>query len=829
MSLDSALNTALTGLQASQSGLNIVSNNIANADVEGYNRRVIVQETQVTAGETSGTRIAAAQRQVNDYIVAQSREQNSTYSYAKTRNDYLDQLATFYGQPGQGTSLSERVDEYFIAFNNVANNPEDSALRTLAVQRGNELASNLSGLANNLERTRFTVDQEIDRQVDALNFALTKLEGINLGLNSAQNGSVVQSELLDQRDILLNEISAYLDITVSFDDGGAATIYTQETTLIGSSVRSEIAYIPTSAVESIIGDSAFQSITATLVDTSGKPTGQVTNLVAGGTSDEVRSSIDEGSLAALVDLRDNDIPDLLDQLDLLAASIIDNTNELHNKGTGYPPPNSITGVTEIRNGEEFAFSGQVMVALLTQDGLPVPSPYSNEATGLKPLTIDFSQLSEDELSATGFVSLDTIKQEIEQYYTPNPRVNIGQFQNIELATTTDASNSSVLSVNLAIDSIQSPEISLSTSNLRISGPVAFTPAGPSATIPTPAYDVDGINVPDGDQFRSIAAGNLEFDFVGQPAGSYDIAIPVTVLDANGQTLTSTLTYTVNYDGAGSFNSPDGSNQRIGASSATGDATLVNATNSAPLVEVDIVDADGNIIPPSDTTTEGFLRIQGADGTGYRIAIDELDSRHLGRVGPSDPLSSATATLVPGTGSDRGFSYHFGMNNYFEVAESQENAAINMAVEERIIDDPGLFAAGNLSGDSSVNANDPTLANYTFSIGVGNNQNAENLASLRNKNISFATAGGLNGLNTTLDNYTAQLTSRVSLVVNSSSDNLAREQVFKDVFESQIDGASGVNVDEELAAIIELENAYAASAQIINTVQELFDVLFRAIG
>ena len=47
----------------------------------------------------------------------------------------------------------------------------------------------------------------------------------------------------------------------------------------------------------------------------------------------------------------------------------------------------------------------------------------------------------------------------------------------------------------------------------------------------------------------------------------------------------------------------------------------------------------------------------------------------------------------------------------------------------------------------------------------------------------------------------------------------------DSLENRVLNQSGVNLDEELANIVVFQNAYAASARVIQTTNELFDQLF----
>ena len=820
MGLDTAINTSVSGIKAVQTALGVLSNNIANANVEGYNRRVVVQSVQVLGTRPAGTFIEAAQRQVDQFILEQSRQQYSSLGFTQIQKTYLDRTSAFYGQPDSGTSLNSYLDNFFTAFNDAAGTPEQAFFRTLAVQRGEELANRISSLAEDIAETQFEIDQEIDSAVTELDTLLFSLSTVHQGLDKVLPGTEDEAELLDERDRVLDEIAEIIDVTVRYDAKGKATVFTNEVIFIEpGGNRTRIEYQPVTSLQAVINGATFGAITATTYNDRGNQVGNATDLATTGTSDNVTTILSNGKLAGLLDLRDNVLPDLVEQLDELTSNLIDQTNIIHNQGTGYPPPNALTGTTLVTLNEERAFTGEVQIALLQDDGLPIESPYTGEEF-LKPLTIDFDNL-EGSYSTNGQVDVQRIVDEINQYYgVQQNNVNIGPIRNIQLAAVSDPTDGTgVLDVNLDIDSIQTDSITISDATVVIGGPIVFTPAvGPVATV-----DADygtGFTIEPGDQIRTLSTTDIELDFSAAATNTYTVDIPITVTDGLGNTLTSTVSYEIDYDAfTGNFNIPSSTNDRIPATAADNDGSI-DTVASIPLAEARLVDADGNEI--TDPDEEGYLQIRGEDGTDYRIAITQIDSNEGGLVN--------AGAVTSGTATNRGFSHFFGMNNYFVEPTSGDPVAANMAVTQSLIDDPSSFSAGQLvQAAQPADALTTAIGNYTFSLGVGNNQNATELALLRNEVLTFDAAGGLSTLGTNIENYAAQMTSYVSLLSNTADDDLNRELVVRNVFDSQLDSIGGVNIDEELANTIFFENAYAGNAQIINLVKELFDLLFDAVG
>ena len=83
MSIESALWTALAGLNATQAQIQVVSGNVANVQTPGYSRETLPQETVVNATQTS-VQTGAVQRVVDQVLNNNLTAQTTTASAAST-------------------------------------------------------------------------------------------------------------------------------------------------------------------------------------------------------------------------------------------------------------------------------------------------------------------------------------------------------------------------------------------------------------------------------------------------------------------------------------------------------------------------------------------------------------------------------------------------------------------------------------------------------------------------------------------------------------------------------------------------------------------------
>jgi flagellar hook-associated protein 1 FlgK len=339
--------------------------------------------------------------------------------------------------------------------------------------------------------------------------------------------------------------------------------------------------------------------------------------------------------------------------------------------------------------------------------------------------------------------------------------------------------------------------------------------GDAVAFAQPPYDT----ITAGDDRRTTDAGQLALNLSGNLASAYyDISVNVGVMGANNNLVTSTITYRINN------NQLNLRNDRFDNTAMVG-GTRVAPGSSQPLLRAILVDAQGNELPKINGEYPngiGVLKLVTNDPS-LRIAMDEMDSNHLG-----------LPTLTPGdTGTRRGFSHYFGLNNFFvdKVAYGQtdtlKNAAVTLAVEEAILQDPNLIATGKLERQLQP-SNSSAPAQYTYIRQSGNNSTAQALAGLANKTLSFDAAGGLSQTQIALGAYAGEILGYNASVAAAATSEYENQETLYNGFDERFKNISGVNLDEELANTITFQNAYAANARVITTVNGLFDELLNTL-
>ncbi|MCE3233070.1 MAG: flgK [Rickettsiaceae bacterium] len=802
MSLTSALNTSLTGLKVAQEGITVSSNNVANVATPGYIRQSIEQSAVVQGGIGQGAQIDGIVAEVDKQLLKSIQNQTSDAGKANALSYYYDKAQRLFGQPNSNNTLANQIDEYFSSFQRLSDNPETISLRLSSVNSAETIASKMSSIATGLQQLRLDADKEIHSTINTINTLIDRIASSNANISTYPEGTTGRLDVEQRREVDLRKLSEYIDITSTVDENGGISVLTKSgAPLIESANTYHLDHTTAASLENFINDLAMTAITVRAVNSDGTLDAPIATIATAGKSDTITANLQSGSLKGLLQLRDRDLPVLLDQIDTLANAFTERVNAIHNDGVAFPPPSQLTGTRPIKAEDSVGFSGKVMIAVLNSNGTPANSPYGDE-TGFRPLTLDLSKL--DSGDGAGYPTMQTIIDEINTYFgPPQPRASVGNLRDIQLAAiSNNISDAGTAQFDLQLDNISTQGSTVVINSITVVDPNDLTQTYNAATLPNPnTYTIDAGN-------RERTSIPFTVDFGGDDnRTSYTVRLNVSVTDDDGNVSTATIDYTI------PDNQTDIINKRYSADAVTniaGDSAYYIAPSSQGYAVASLVNASGY---PASAGEEGFLKITTNSGQNYGIAIDELNSQEIGL--PSTASSDVT---------NRGFSHYFELNNLFVRNEdgAVSGSAINMAVRSDISANTGLLARGELFLSNQPSDTDSAL--YTYELGSGNNTNVQRMASLGTDDIDFPSNESMPSTTTSFSGYTANVVSYVSTQALNKANDKEAEALGLQGLSDLLQKSAGVNTDDELANVINLQNNYAASAKILAVIRELFRAL-----
>lgn len=331
MSLSSALGAAMSGLNVSQSGIDITSRNIANIGTPGYTKKVAQQSNLLVGGEGIGVRREAAQRQVDTFLQQQLRTSSATSAFLNVKSSMLGRIDAGFGTPDSNSSIAGTVGSLATMLQELIDNPESESARASFLNEAGNLATKLNVASDNIQEMRLEAERNIAAGVEHANALLKTIANVNNQIASRQAGSLSIGDLQDQRDMAIDELSKLMDVKVVNRDDGTVTVFTSGGQLLLDRTPVELTFDehtqidPTSTRENGgVGTIRIQSGSNSI------------DLIAAG-------AIRSGTLAGYIELRDEILPEAQAQLDELAAQLalsmseetVDGTDATAGAATGY--------------------------------------------------------------------------------------------------------------------------------------------------------------------------------------------------------------------------------------------------------------------------------------------------------------------------------------------------------------------------------------------------------------------------------------------------------------------------------------------------------------
>jgi len=224
----------------------------------------------------------------------------------------------------------------------------------------------------------------------------------------------------------------------------------------------------------------------------------------------------------------------------------------------------------------------------------------------------------------------------------------------------------------------------------------------------------------------------------------------------------------------------------------------------------LMDADGTLASATDLDLANYGTV--GDLVDALNAIDGISASASGGV---LQISSTTgAGIAIGNGdANPAVSNYFGLNDLL-VGTS----ASSIKVRSDILSGSTDFAVAALDlTSSSVGAK---VLNPSSAL-------AQSLEEVFSGQHDFAAAGALGATTGTFTTYASTLVSQVAVTASTTASRLESRQSALDSVETAISSLSGVNIDEETALLSELEQQYSTAAQLLETLNAMFDALLAA--
>jgi flagellar hook-associated protein 1 len=314
MSLIQALTTAMSGLNAAQTGLTITAGNVANASTPGYVTQTpdLVETSAGNVG--TGVDVAGVNRTLDQLVQNQLWTETSGGSYADAAAQLYGQLQQIYGAPGGANAFDKVFNNFTAAMQALATSPASAAAQSGAASAAQQFAQSLNGMSSSVQGLRTQAEQGIAADVQQANAAMQQIAQINQELSANTAADSTTATLEDQRDQAITQLAQLMNIKVVQGGNNQVAVFTGSGTQLVGAQASTLSFNAVGALSPNLSWSADPSKDEVGTITLTSPAGDTTELIA-------NKSIQSGQIAAYLQMRDQILPQAQGQLDTMASQM----------------------------------------------------------------------------------------------------------------------------------------------------------------------------------------------------------------------------------------------------------------------------------------------------------------------------------------------------------------------------------------------------------------------------------------------------------------------------------------------------------------------------
>jgi flagellar hook-associated protein 1 FlgK len=408
------IGTALSALQAERKALEVTGQNIANANTAGYTRQravmtavggsVIPAMYSKSDGVGAGVNLSDVQRLQDAFLEQRANTENGTLNNLQSMQGTLSDIENSFGEPGDG-GLQALLSSYWNGWDDVANNPGDSAARTALIGTAQSLATGLNVAAGSLSSQWKSSSESLQTIVNNVNGTAANIASLNKAIVAATSAGNHPNDLMDQRDLLIRQLSTQIGATTRVNSDGSTDVFVGGSALVSGSLSRQL---------TVSGATAIDQASSNPVSLSWADTGQVVNTAS-------------GQVGGLLNALNSTLPSYASQLDAVAAQLVTSVNA--QQGAGYDL-NGAAGGPFFDPAKTTAAS--ITVVLTDPDGVAASSnPPTLDADGNPVVSLDgsnaqkfanFSGTGADALYRQMIVKLGSESQSAQQKVTTQQSV-----------------------------------------------------------------------------------------------------------------------------------------------------------------------------------------------------------------------------------------------------------------------------------------------------------------------------------------------------------------------------------------------------------------------
>ncbi|MCR4716174.1 MAG: flagellar hook-associated protein FlgK [Lachnospiraceae bacterium] len=214
------LNISKTGLSGFQASINTTAHNVSNAATEGYSRQVVTKSAEQAirtynsyGSMGAGVNLVSIDRQRNEYYDTKYWNNQAYFGQYSSKADYMGQIENYFNEVDTDGFTTE-FNNLFNSLVDLTSEPGSSNKRVTVASYAGSLSEYFNALSSNLTHVQEDANDRIKSIADRINSIADQLLSINKQVQTIEITGENANDLRDQRDLLIDELSGYVNVQV---------------------------------------------------------------------------------------------------------------------------------------------------------------------------------------------------------------------------------------------------------------------------------------------------------------------------------------------------------------------------------------------------------------------------------------------------------------------------------------------------------------------------------------------------------------------------------------------------------------------------------------
>ncbi|MBQ3513294.1 MAG: flagellar hook-associated protein FlgK [Lachnospiraceae bacterium] len=239
----SGLYIGASGLMTNQNALNTTAHNLANVDTQGYSRQQVLLGDALYVNlrqgnnnndffSGTGTHFIKVRQVRDQFLDAAYRDENGRLSFYNAQANALTEVEYYFAEM-DGSTFSDNLSNFRKSVEELKKNSLSLATRGSLVSAAVSVMNQAKEIHSQLKDYQLNLNDEIQSRVDRINEIAEEILDLNKKISRAESNQIdTANDLRDSRNLLLDELSSYIDISTKEEEDGSVLVFAEGLELV---------------------------------------------------------------------------------------------------------------------------------------------------------------------------------------------------------------------------------------------------------------------------------------------------------------------------------------------------------------------------------------------------------------------------------------------------------------------------------------------------------------------------------------------------------------------------------------------------------------------